>query len=60
MYETIRITTRLLLGGAYERFWKLPVWLVLAVLWIGGALMLVASALLIYLAAVLVARFVAL
>jgi hypothetical protein len=33
---------------------------VLVVLWIGGAMMLVASALLVYLAAVLLARFVAL
>jgi hypothetical protein len=58
LYEKIRLTTRRLLGGAYERFWKLPGWLVLV--YIGGALMLVASALLVYLAAVLLARFVAL
>ena len=58
MYETIRLATRRLLGGAYERFWKLPVWSVLV--YIGGAMMLVASALLVYLAAVLLARFVAL
>ena len=58
MYETIRLTTRRLLGRAYERFWKLPLWLVLV--YIGGAMMLVASALLVYLAAVLLARFVAL
>jgi hypothetical protein len=60
LYETIRLTTRRLLGRAYERFWKPPVWLVLVVLWIGGAMMLVASALLVYLAAVLLARSVAL
>ena len=60
MYEKIRLATRRLLGGAYERFWKLPDWLVIVVSWIGGAMMLVASALLVYLAAVLLARFVAL
>jgi hypothetical protein len=58
LYETIRLTTRRLLGRAYEWFWKLPVWLVLV--YLGGAMMLVASALLVYLAAVLLARFVAL
>jgi hypothetical protein len=57
LYETMRLTTRRLLGRAYERFWKLPGWLVLV--WIGGAMMLVASALLVYLAAVLLARLVA-
>ena len=36
LYETIRLTTRRLLGRAYERFWKLPVWVVVVVLWIGG------------------------
>ena len=60
MYETIRRIVRRLLGRTYERFWELPVCVVLVVLWIGGALMLVASALLVYLAAVLLARFVAL
>ena len=60
MYEKIRLTTRRLLGGTYERFWKPPRYLVLVMLWIGGAMMLVASALLVYLAAVLLARFVAL
>jgi hypothetical protein len=34
LYETIRLTTRRLLGRAYERFWKLPGWLVLV--YIGG------------------------
>jgi hypothetical protein len=47
-------------SGASERFWKPPRYLVVVMLWIGGAMMLVASALLVYLAAVLVARFVAL
>jgi hypothetical protein len=60
LYETIRRIVRRLLGRTYERFWELPVCVVLVVLWIGGALMLVASALLVYLAAVLLARFVAL
>ncbi len=60
MYETIRLTTRRLLGRAYERFWKLPGWLGVVVGWIGVAMMLVASVLLVYLAAVLLARFVAL
>jgi hypothetical protein len=60
LYETIRLTTRRLLGRAYERFWKLPGWLVVVVGWIGVAMMLVASVLLVYLAAVLLARFVAL
>jgi hypothetical protein len=58
LYETIQLNTRRLLGRAYERFWKLPVWLPLAVLYIGVAMMLVASVLLVYLAAVLLARFV--
>jgi hypothetical protein len=60
LYETIQLSTRRLLGRVYEWFWKLPVWVVLVMLWIGGAMMLVASALLVYLAAVLLARFVAL
>jgi hypothetical protein len=34
LHETIRLSTRRLLGGAYERFWKLPVWLTLV--YIGG------------------------
>jgi hypothetical protein len=58
--EQTTLTTRRLLGRAYERFWRLPGWVVVVVWWIGVAMMLVASALLVYLAAVLLAKFVAL
>ena len=37
------------IGLAYERFWKLPGWFVLAVLWIGGVLLLGSIALVLYL-----------
>jgi hypothetical protein len=43
------------IGQAYERFLELPVWVVLSVMWVGGAALLGACALAVYaLASVLV------
>ena len=36
------------IGSAYERFLELPVWVVLSVMWVGGAAFLGACALVVY------------